>query len=169
MNLFERCDQSASKIIGTWNAVTCQELLLCTTFNNVSGNPHRSTDSQASISMHGFIVTLRSTPCFPGLDVLQSVGTRTSKKVSTRQKWMKTPGSSISTNKITICSHFHIDRLQLFHKFFFTTFDQLGTVNCLCSKLILSRPLALSVNWGKDPAQGNERYTLSYSQPFFSQ
>lgn len=73
MNLFERCDQSVNKIIGTWSAVTwipCQEFLLCTTFNNVSGNPHRNTDSQGSLSTHCFVVILGSTSYFPGLDVL---------------------------------------------------------------------------------------------------
>lgn len=74
MNLFERCDQSVNKIIETWKAVTwipCQEFLLCATFNNVSGNPHRNTDSQGRLSTHCFLVILGSTSHFPGLDVLQ--------------------------------------------------------------------------------------------------
>lgn len=152
MNLSERCDQSVSKVIGTWNAVTwipCQELLLCTTFGNVSGNPHRNTDSQGSLSTHRFIVMLRATSYFPGQDVLQCLW-----ELRPVRRWVSDRNDWTSTNKIAICSDFHVDRLQLFHRLFFAIFDQLGTLSCLCSKLILSRPFGIVPELSKGPSPG---------------
>lgn len=80
------------------------------------------TDSQGSLRKYCFVVTLSSSSrCHSVEDVLQCLWELlTGKKVSTRQEWMKALGSSTgtSTNKITICSHFHIDWLQPFHRFF---------------------------------------------------
>lgn len=90
MNLSERCDQSVSKVIGAWEAVTWiawQELLLCTTLNNVSGNPHRIPDSQGSPSTHHFIIMLRATSFFPALDVLQCLWELRPRWVPDRKAW----------------------------------------------------------------------------------
>lgn len=67
---------------------------------------------------------------------------------------MKIPSSSTSANKIAICSYFHVDGVQLFHRFFFAAFDQLGTVDCICSKLILSRPFGIIPELRKGPSPG---------------
>lgn len=85
--------------------------------------------------------------------VAVSVGTRTGKKATTREKWMKTPGNSTLTNKIAICSHFHLDWLQLFQIFFSLPLitRELSTVSVL--KLILSRPLGIVPELRKRPRQ----------------
>lgn len=157
MNLFERCDQSVSKVIGTWNAVTwipCQELLLCTTFSNVSGNPHRNTDSQGSLNMHCFIVMLRATSYFPGQDVLQCLWELRPVRrwVPERSEWRFLVAQHLQTKLPFVL----ISMLMEYN--FFTDFFLLPLISweldCICSKLILSRPFGIIPELRKGPSPG---------------